>query len=258
MRLVASADSREANVAGEHILVVDDEKDLADLVSINLEMAGYHAVSAHDGVEALEMVAAGPPDLLLLDVMMPRLDGWGVLAALQEDPATRDVPVVMLTALSGERDVIRGHLSGAVEYVTKPFDVQGLMGTVRAALAPLDADQREDRATKIRDFLRRLAELETGREGSPAVRFSRLEAPLRRPDDPDEHGAVSLLSPRQRQIAGMLASGWDARSIAVHLGTSRSNVYATRKRIARHLGVGPNEVAAEAARLGLTAEPEKD
>ncbi len=241
-------------MAGEHILVVEDEKDLADLVAINLEMAGYRATTARDGVEGLEVVRRDPPDLLLLDVMMPRLDGWGVLAALQEDPATRDLPVVMLTALSGERDIIRGHLSGAVEFVTKPFDLKQLMATVSDALRPVDEEQRVARARTIRDFLRRLAELETGREGSLAVRFSRLEAPPRRRPQPSEQQAVMLLSARQREIAALLGAGWDARRIAVRLGTSRSNVYATRKRIARHLGVPASEVAAEAGRLGLIAE----
>jgi DNA-binding response OmpR family regulator len=243
-------------VAGEHILVVDDEKDLADLVSINLEIAGYRASTARDGVEALAIVGRDRPDMLLLDVMMPRLDGWGVLSALQEQEDTRDLPVVMLTALSGERDIIRGHLSGAVDYITKPFDLPLLMTSVRDALRPLDADQREARARMIRAFLRRLAELETGREGELGVRFSRLESPPRAPGGRTDHSVIALLSPRQREIAGLLATGWDARRIAVRLGTSRSNIYATRKRIARHLGVRADEVAVEAARLGLAEDVE--
>lgn len=242
-------------MAGEHILVVDDEQDLAELVAVNLELAGFRATRAHDGVAALEMIERDRPDLVLLDVMMPELDGWGVLAALQRDPSTRDLPVVMLTALAGERDVIRGHLEGAVSYVTKPFDLQGLLDRVRTALEPLDEEQRRERARRLRSFLTRLAELETGRRHQGRVRFAGLEQPARpAATEPLDHSVLARLSPRQREIAGLLASGWDARRIAAHLGTSRSNVYAGRQRAAHHLGVAPGEVAEEARRLGLGAK----
>jgi DNA-binding response OmpR family regulator len=114
--------------------------------------------------------------------MMPVLDGWGVLAALQEDASLADLPVVMLTALSGERDVIRGHLSGAMRYLTKPFDVPQLLDTIEEALLPETDEQRRRRREQLRGFLQRLAELETGRPlTGPRVSFSRLEAPPRGP-----------------------------------------------------------------------------
>ena len=237
-----------------HILVVDDEPDITELLVVNLDLNGYRTSSAPDGVEALERVREAAPDLVLLDVMMPRLDGWEVLAALQEDEATRDIPVVMLTALADERDVIRGHLTGAVRYVTKPFDMTSLLRTVEEALEPLDPAQREARLQQLRRFLTRLAELETGRSGEDGsgVRFSRLEPP-RRPAAPVAHDRASLdaLTPRQLEIARMLGDGWDVRRIAGHLGTSRSNVYAARARIGRHLGVAPRDVPSRVARLGL-------
>ncbi len=239
-------------MAGEHILVVDDERDLADLVAINLEMVGYRVSLAGDGLEALESIKSERPDLVLLDVMMPRADGWHVLGELQQDETTRDLPVVMLTALAGERDVIRGHLEGAVSYVTKPFDIKALLGCVEDALQPLDDEQRQERSRRIRGLLTRLAELETGRLGNDNVRFSRLEQPPRRQAQPVvDTSVLARLSQRQREIAGLLAAGWDVRRIAEHLGTSRSNVYAGRKRIAHHLGVSADEVADEARRLGL-------
>ena len=240
-------------MAGEHILVVDDERDLADLVAINLEMVGYRVSLARDGIEALESIRRERPDLVLLDVMMPRADGWHVLGALQQDEATRDLPVVMLTALAGERDVIRGHLEGAVSYVTKPFNIASLLDCVEDALEPVDDEQRQERSRRIRGLLTRLAELETGRPGSANVRFSRLEQPPRPTQQPAvDTTVIARLSPRQREIAGMLAAGWDVRRIAEYLGTSRSNVYAGRKRIAHHLGVAADEVADEAGRLGLS------
>lgn len=239
-----------SNESEAYVLVVDDEADLADLVAINLRMAGYRVATAPDGVEALAAVDGERPDLILLDVMMPRLDGWEVLAALQERPETRDIPVVMLTALSGERDIIRGHLSGAVRYVTKPFDVTTLTGVVAEARQPLDDSHRKERTRQLRQFLTRLAELDAGRAASGSVRFSRLEGRPRStsPSDRDA-AAIAALSTRQLQVASMLAGGWDVRRIAAHLGTSRSNIYAARQRIANHLGVEPGMVASEARRL---------
>jgi DNA-binding response OmpR family regulator len=239
-------------VAGAHILVVDDERDLTELVAINLQLAGYRTTIAHDGVDAIEAIAEERPDLVVLDVMMPRLDGWGVLAALQKDPETRDLPVVMLTALANERDLVRGHLSGAVSYVTKPFDLPRLVETLEQALQPLTEDQRRQRSEQLRGFLTRLAELETGRAGGGAVRFAKLETRPRRPGTSDSDAEkIASLSPRQHQIAALFGAGMQAREIAVRLGTSRSNVYAARKRIARHLGVPAPEVPEEARRLGL-------
>jgi FixJ family two-component response regulator len=181
------------------------------------------------------------------------LDGWGVLAALQSDDSLADLPVIMLTALAGERDVIRGHLSGAMRYLTKPFDVHGLLDTIEDALLPETDEKRRRRRQQLRRFLERLAELDTGRPSiGPRVTFSRLEAPPR-PPTAEERSASALaeLTPRQREIAGLLADGIEARTIADRLGTSRSNVYAARKRIARHLGVHPDEVGRTARALGI-------
>jgi DNA-binding response OmpR family regulator len=242
-------------LATAHVLVVDDELDLTELVRINLEIAGYEVTTAADGARALEAIRERRPDVVLLDVMMPVLDGWGVLASLQTDETLADLPVVMLTALSGERDVIRGHLSGAVRYLTKPFDVHTLLDTITEALLPATDEQRRRRREQLRGFLQRLAELETGRrQAGPRISFSRLEAPPR-PPTPEERSAAALaeLTPRQREIAQLLAQGVEAREIAEQLGTSRSNVYAARKRIARHLDVDPDDVARAAREHGLAS-----
>jgi DNA-binding response OmpR family regulator len=242
-------------LATAHVLVVDDELDLTELVRINLEIAGYEVTTAADGARALDSIRERRPDVVLLDVMMPVLDGWGVLASLQADETLADLPVVMLTALSGERDVIRGHLSGAVRYLTKPFDVHTLLDTITEALLPATDEQRRRRREQLRGFLQRLAELETGRrQAGPRITFSRLEAPPR-PPTPEERSAAALaeLTPRQREIAQLLAKGVEAREIAEQLGTSRSNVYAARKRIARHLDVDPDDVARAAREHGLAS-----
>lgn len=237
---------------GAHLLVVDDEHELTLLVRGNLEQAGFRVRTASDGVAALDALHDERPDLLLLDVMMPRLDGWGVLAELHHDPRFTDLPVVMLTALAGEQDVIRGHLSGAVHYLTKPFDLPSLLATIRAALEPQTDEQRADRRRQVRGFVQRLAELDAGREAAgPRVTLSRLEA-APRPSSDHERGQelVATLTPRQREIARLLSAGVQARTIAEQLGTSRSNVYAARKRIAQHLGVEPEDVATTVKQFG--------
>ena len=104
-----------------HVLVVDDEPDVLLLCRVNLEFEGYDVTEASDGVEAMERVRERRPDIILLDVMMPRMDGWQGLKALKDDPEFSDVPVVMLTAKVQDQDQIRGWSSGAAEYITKPF-----------------------------------------------------------------------------------------------------------------------------------------
>lgn len=234
------------------VVVVDDEPALAELVTRHLTAVGHHVRTAHDGRSGLTLIAERRPDVVVLDVVMPGLDGWGVLEALVEDPSTAELPIVMLTALSGEQDVIRAHLTGAVRYVTKPFDVADLGRTIEAVAVPPTDEQRAERRAQVRGFLARLAELDAGRSASgPRVKFAGLEAmpaPERTPVIP---GAESL-TPRQRHIAALLADGIPARTIAERLETSRSNIYATRSRIARHLGVAPEAVVETARRIGLS------
>lgn len=113
------------------IVVADDERDIADLLTLNLELEGYQAVTVYDGQAALDAVRTLQPDFVLLDVMMPKLDGLDVLRELKADPATRDIPVVMLTAKAGDDDVWAGWQAGASYYVTKPFDLDELIRYLR-------------------------------------------------------------------------------------------------------------------------------
>ena len=117
-----------------NILVVDDEPDVILLCRVNLEFEGYNVQEAHDGAEALQMMSQDPPDLILLDVMMPSMDGWQVLASMNSSPETSGIPVVMLTAKAQDRDQIRGLSGGAIDYVTKPFNPVALLRTVKDAL----------------------------------------------------------------------------------------------------------------------------
>ncbi len=109
------------------ILVVDDERHIVRLVEVNLTRAGYDVVTAYDGVEALEQFAKEKPDMLVLDVMMPRMDGFEVLKKLQSDPASKGVPIIMLTAKAQDADIFRGWSSGVSSYLTKPFNPRELL-----------------------------------------------------------------------------------------------------------------------------------
>ncbi len=113
------------------ILAVDDEKHIVRLVQVNLERAGYEVVTANDGKEALQKVAEENPDLVVLDVMMPYMDGFEVLQNLRRNPATRDIPVIMLTAKAQDADVFKGWQSGVDCYLTKPFNPMELLSFVK-------------------------------------------------------------------------------------------------------------------------------
>jgi len=109
------------------ILVVDDERHIVRLVEVNLTRAGYDIVTAYDGVEALESVKSDTPDMIVLDVMMPRMDGFEVLRRLQADPETQNIPVIMLTAKAQDADIFKGWSSGVSSYLTKPFNPRELL-----------------------------------------------------------------------------------------------------------------------------------
>ncbi len=113
------------------ILAVDDEKHIVRLVQVNLERAGYQVVTANDGKEALQKIADENPDLVVLDVMMPYMDGFEVLQNLRRNPSTRDIPVIMLTAKAQDADVFKGWQSGVDCYLTKPFNPMELLSFVK-------------------------------------------------------------------------------------------------------------------------------
>ena len=140
------------------ILIVDDEPRIRDFVRMNLEMEHYRVIEARDGVEALEQLREHLPDLVILDVMMPEMDGFEALRAIRE---VSTVPVIMLTVRQDERDRIRGLDLGADDYIAKPFNPRELLSRVRAllrrSLMPPPARKTEivvDNDLKI-DFSRR-------------------------------------------------------------------------------------------------------
>ena len=116
------------------VLVADDDPDILALVTFRLERAGYDVVAANDGEQALQLALAQPPDLAVLDVMMPKLDGYEVTTRLRQNERTRRMPIVLLTARVQEADIARGFEVGADDYVKKPFSPQELGARVQAIL----------------------------------------------------------------------------------------------------------------------------
>jgi DNA-binding response OmpR family regulator len=140
------------------VLVIDDEEPIRLLCRVNLEAEGMIVLEARDGRTGLEMARAASPDVILLDVMMPGLDGWSVAEELLDDPITEDIPIVFLTARAEVRDRARGLDLGGIDYVTKPFNPLDLAPLVRALLDRVSRGEQDD--------LRRekLAELRLGLE----------------------------------------------------------------------------------------------
>ncbi len=116
------------------ILVADDEEDLRELVTYRLSRSGYNVIGAEDGQAAYELAAERTPDLMVLDVMMPKLDGYELTRRLRAEAALRSIPVILLTARSQESDIDRGFEVGADDYLKKPFNPDELVARVRAVL----------------------------------------------------------------------------------------------------------------------------
>ena len=131
------------------ILVVDDEPAIRTLCRVNLGLSGMEVLEAANGQAAVEVARAELPDMILLDIMLPGETGWDVAAALGNDARTRDIPVVFLTAMADESDLVRGRDHGAVGYITKPFDPVGLGDTVEVTLERLARGEREQLQSEI-------------------------------------------------------------------------------------------------------------
>ena len=121
------------------ILAVDDERNIVRLIQVNLERAGYEVITAFDGREALKKIEEERPDMVVLDVMMPYMDGFETLKQIRANPATRSMPVVMLTAKAQDQDVFQGYSKGADIYLTKPFNPMELLTFVKRIFTELES-----------------------------------------------------------------------------------------------------------------------
>ncbi|MBN1310007.1 MAG: hybrid sensor histidine kinase/response regulator [Anaerolineae bacterium] len=154
------------------VLIVDDSIDAIASLADQLELEGFTAIPVNDGSTALEIIRSSPPDLVLMDVMMPGLTGMEVLQAIRDNPATAELPVILLTALDAPQDVVRGLELGASDYVTKPPQFEILVARVRTQLKikRLQADQQRD--------LRQLQELDVLKNKFMRIAAHDLKSPL--------------------------------------------------------------------------------
>jgi diguanylate cyclase (GGDEF)-like protein len=146
-------------VSAARVLIADDDEDIRTYLEVTLALNGYDVIEAADGVEALERARRGEPDIVLLDVMMPKMDGLEVLRRLREDARTAHLPIVLLTARGQASDTVEGLDAGADGYLTKPFDAEVLLAHVRAALRRADQQSARNPLTGLPGNERILSEL---------------------------------------------------------------------------------------------------
>jgi two-component system, OmpR family, alkaline phosphatase synthesis response regulator PhoP len=140
-------------VARETVLVVDDERDILELVKYNLDKEGYQVVTVATGEDALLATRSKMPDIILLDLMLPGVDGLEVCRRLKGDAKTSSIPIVMLTAKGDEADVVTGLELGAADYVTKPFSPRVLTARIRAVLRRGEAAESTASVIRIKDLV---------------------------------------------------------------------------------------------------------
>ena len=154
---------------GDRILVVDDDPDILQYVKMNLELEGFEAQTASNGIEALEIATKNPPALVLMDVMMPGMDGLTTLRHLRNDPTTSSVPVVMLTARALAKDRVKGLDLGADDYITKPFAVEELIARVGTVIRRAQQMRDVSPLTGLPGNFRIAAELEQRIESRASI-----------------------------------------------------------------------------------------
>jgi len=233
------------------VLAVDDEEDILTIIRHNLEREGHRVLTAPNGDRALEIVRDEQPDVVVLDVMMPGTDGWGVLNRIKaEREELASIPVLMLTARAADEDRIRGGIEGAIRYLTKPFSPRDLCSEVAAALQGEPEPVKRRKVQK--DSLTQLARLEkksssgsrrrtTEETATAGPHVTRLEhVPAAESDNYQIRSVrdrLDQLSPKQLELLHALEGSDTVSAAASDLGVSRSNVYASLRRISRKLGV---------------------
>jgi DNA-binding response OmpR family regulator len=227
-------------MAGETILIVDDEANIVELAQMYLEQEGYRVESALDGERALHMVAQKTPDLLVLDLMLPKIDGWEVCRRVRIGTDVPDLPIIMLTARDEDVDKIVGLELGADDYMTKPFNPRELVARVRALLRRVGHTSQRQSAIRVGDVTVDLARHEVTIAG---------ESVDLRPKEFDllhtlaEH--VGLVLSRDQLLD--LVWGYDfygeTRTVDVHIAHLRKRLTNASVQIETVMGVGYKLVA---------------
>ena len=200
----------ECEMAGKRVLVVDDDQKTVELVKLYLNRDGYRVLTAYDGVEALRLAREGHPDLIVLDLMLPGIDGLHICQALR---AESDVPIIMLTARTTEQDRLTGLNLGADDYMTKPFSPKELAARVRAVLRRFP-EERGPREIKYGELIMNFTKHEASLAGRPlnltTVEFKLLGVLVKEP------GRVFSRVQLVERTLGYDFEGFD-RTIDVHI-----------------------------------------
>ena len=220
----------------KRIAVVEDERDMAELIAMRLQRDGYAVEKIHDGLEAAEQLRAKPPDLILLDIMLPGMSGIDLVTELRNDPRTAEIPVIMLTAKSEDSDIIVGLKLGADDYVTKPFSMSVLLARIDSLLrrshAPRSSMKGILTAGPVRiDQQRHRVEVDGKPAGLTLTEFRLLVALVA------ARGRVLTRSRLIDQAIGMDAIVTD-RTIDVHMTALRRKLGEARKLIRTVRGLG--------------------
>ena len=164
------------------ILVIDDDPAISELVSINLEMAGYDVNQAEDGIKGQALAVQLQPDLVMLDLMLPKVDGFTVCQRLRRDDRTSDIPVLMLTALGQTQDKVEGFNAGADDYLSKPFEPKELLLRINAILRRVPVEAQPDPGPKVLSLGPVRYDIERGElwRGEDLVRLTATESALMR------------------------------------------------------------------------------
>jgi two-component system phosphate regulon response regulator PhoB len=220
----------------QRVLIVEDEPDILSLLVFHLEREGYQVTQSRTGREGLRLAGASPPDLVLLDLMLPEIDGLEVCRRLRQDPATRSLPIVMLTARGDEVDRVLGLELGADDYVVKPFSPRELVARIRAVLRRA----RPDPATSALVLGRLTIDFSGHRvtvDGKP-VGVTRKEFDLLRALA-EARGRVLSREYLLDHVWGYTAAGEiESRTVDVHVRRLRQKLGAEGQRIGTVTGVG--------------------
>jgi len=216
------------------ILIVEDDRDIAEMVAYNLTEEGYEAISAFDGRNAVEMARRNRPDLIILDLMLPGLDGFEICKILRSERRTANVPIIILSAKSRETDKVLGLELGADDYVTKPFSPRELIARIRAVLRRGRAPESHDRLQTGDIVIDRTAHRVTAAGAEidlTNTEFKLLECLARRP------GAVLSRDMILDLLCGDRAVVCD-RTVDAHIKSLRRKLGKARDRIETVRGVG--------------------
>src|SRR4051794_7160460 len=222
-------------MAKPRILIIEDERGLTEVLTYNLQREGYEVVVAHDGQEGLRKAQMQLPDLVLLDLMLPAMDGLEVCRSLRGGERTRNVPILMLTAKAEETDQVVGFSMGADDYVTKPFNVKVLLQRVKALLRRADtagepADVVEHLGVRI-DRVRHRASVNGQELDLTPTEFRLLECLLRQP-------GRAFTRPQLMDVAIGEGAIVLERTIDVHVKTLRKKLGGEQEFIETVRGIG--------------------